>query len=328
MCPTGQLQLVHLLIWAGLENNAPRIQTDFKPQHADLIDGHKAKQKRRERKTKRMITAAIGWTVMAYMIYLMSVTARTQPKIWNPYEILDVPTSATEKQIQSRYRRLSVTMHPDKAQPDASKNETVDDVNERWVEIIKAYKALTDEDVRNNYIQYGNPDGRQSTSFGIALPQFLVTEGNGKYILLVYGALLGVLLPYLVGKWWYGSQKMTREKVLVTSAGNMFKEYNERMDKSGVVTVLSSGAEFQEILNGHKADAGTGQLEKRILADGGTTPLASGMTVKDRTRLQEIDDGVRRKALGLLWAYLGRVELDDKELNDGKFFAERDLSNR
>ncbi|KAJ9625826.1 secretory subunit [Taxawa tesnikishii (nom. ined.)] len=292
----------------GLENNAPRIQTDFKPQHADLIDGHKAKQKRRERKTKRMITAAIGWTVMAYMIYLMSVTARTQPKIWNPYEILDVPTSATEKQIQSRYRRLSVTMHPDKAQPDASKNETVDDVNERWVEIIKAYKALTDEDVRNNYIQYGNPDGRQSTSFGIALPQFLVTEGNGKYILLVYGALLGVLLPYLVGKWWYGSQKMTREKVLVTSAGNMFKEYNERMDKSGVVTVLSSGAEFQEILNGHKADAGTGQLEKRILADGGP----------HLWRL-EIDDGVRRKALGLLWAYLGRVELDDKELNDEKY---------
>lgn len=208
-------------------------------------------------------------------------------------------------------------MHPDKAQPDASKNETLETINERWVEIIKAYKALTDEEVRNNFIQYGNPDGKQSTSFGIALPQFLITEGNGKYILIVYGALLGVLLPYFVGKWWYGSQKMTKENVLVTSAGNMFKEYNERLDKNGVVALLSSGDEFKAILSGHKADTGSGQLEKRVLAESGTAS-ATGMTAKDRTRLQDIDDGVRRKALALLWAYLGRVELDDVSLNNGE----------
>lgn len=203
-------------------------------------------------------------------------------------------------------------MHPDKAQPDASKNETFEMVNERWVEVIKAYKSLTDEEIRNNFIMYGNPDGKQSTSFGIALPQFLVTEGNGKYILIVYGALLGVLLPYFVGKWWYGSQKMTREKILVTSAGNLFKEYNERIDKNGVVNALSAGAEFRDILNGHKADTGSGQLERRVLAEG-----AAGMTEKDRKRVQDLDDGVRRKTLALLWAYLGRVELDDATLNDG-----------
>ncbi|KAK8211439.1 secretory subunit [Zalaria obscura] len=302
-----------------LENTAPRIKSSFQPEHADLIDGHRRKQKRRERKHKRMIAALVGWAMIAYMVYLMSVTARSTPKIWNPYEILDVPMSATEKQIQSRYRKLSITLHPDKARPDPAKNETLESINEHWVEVIKAYKALTDEEIRNNYIQYGNPDGRQSTSFGIALPQFLVTEGNGKYILLVYGSLLGVLLPYFVGKWWYGSQKVTKEKVLVKSAGNMFKEYNERADRNNVVKILSSGAEFEEILHGHKADAGSGQLEKRILADGETTLYASGMTAKDRDRLQDIDDATRRKALALLWAYLGRVELDDKVLNDEKF---------
>lgn len=227
--------------------------------------------------------------------------------------------SATEKQIQSRYRRLSITMHPDKAQPDVAKNETVEDINERWVEVIKAYKALTDEEVRNNFIMYGNPDGKQSTSFGIALPQFLVNQGNGKYILLIYGALLGVLLPYFVGRWWYGSQKMTKEKILVTSAANLFKEYSERIDKNGVVNALSSAAEYKAILSGHKADTGSGQLEKRVLAESESSLLHASLPEKDRAKLQDLDDGLRRKTLALLWAYLGRVELDDATLNDEKY---------
>lgn len=210
-------------------------------------------------------------------------------------------------------------MHPDKAQIDASKNETFEMINERWVEVIKAYKALTDEEIRNNFQMYGNPDGKQSTSFGIALPQFLVSESNGKYILIIYGALLGVLLPYFVGRWWYGSRKLTKEKVLVTSAGNIFKEYNERIDKNGVISVLSSGAEYDEILKGHKADTGSGQLEKRVLSENESSLLASAMTEKDRKKIQDMDDGVRRKTLALLWAYLGRVELDYATLNEEKY---------
>lgn len=298
---------------SDLENTATRIESSYTPEHADLIDAHRRRQKRRERKIKRMIVAGVGWTTIALMVYLMAVTQRSTPKIWDPYEILGVPMSSTEKQIQSRYRRLSVTMHPDKAVPDASKNETAESVNERWVEVIKAYKALTDEDVRRNFIEYGNPDGKQSTSFGIALPQFLITEGNGKYILIVYGALLGVLLPYFVGRWWYGSQKVTREKILVNSAGNMFKEFTERIDDHGVVNLLSSGAEFEALLHGHKADAGTGQLEKRLLSE------AHVLTEKDRRFLQDMDDTVRRKTLALLWAYMARVELNDQTLNDEKY---------
>lgn len=84
---------------------------------------------------------------------------------------------------------------------DEAKNQTMETINEYWVEVSKAFKALTDEEIRNNYIQFGHPDGKQSFSIGIALPKFIVTDGNGKYVLLVYGLLLGVLLPYVVGKW-------------------------------------------------------------------------------------------------------------------------------
>lgn len=295
---------------------APKIKLPAPPKNADIIDTQRAKQKRKEVRLKRILTAATGWIVMAYMVYLMVVTARHAPKIWNPYDILDIGMSATEKQINSRYRKLSVTMHPDKRQPDTGKNLTMETINDEWVEIVKAYKSLTDEEVRNNYIQFGNPDGKQSTSFGIALPQFLVAEGNGKYVLVFYGILLGIALPWLVGKWWYGMQKMTRERILVTSAGNMFREYKDRMDGGDVASAISSAMEYQEIFPSGKADTGLGKLEKKLQATG---ELDLAMLEKDKKLLRDMDDATRRKTLALIWAYLGRVDLDDRTLEAEKY---------
>ncbi|KIN06135.1 hypothetical protein OIDMADRAFT_38491 [Oidiodendron maius Zn] len=296
---------------------APRIKTDYRPEHADLIDGQRKAQKRKERRLKRGIAVIVGWAVMALMVYLIMVTARTVPKIWNPYDILGISDSATEKQIKSHYRRMSLKFHPDKIRPDPAKNETAEMLNEYFVEISKAYKALTDEEVRNNYIQYGHPDGKQSFSIGIALPKIMVSEGNGKYVILVYSILLGVLLPYLVGTWWYGTQRISKEGVLIESANNLFREYEDGMSEGGIISALSSGAEFRRILKGDKAESGLGKLESRILAEGDETSLAGGLSIKDRAKLEDLD-GARRKALALLWAYLGRVELNDPALNLAK----------
>jgi len=234
--------------------------------------------------------------------------------------------TATEKAIKSRYRKLSLQYHPDKVQLDASTNQTLEEVNAFFVEISKAYKALTDEEIRNNYIQYGHPDGKQSFSIGIALPKFIITDGNGKYVLLVYGLLLGLLLPYVVGKWWYGTQRMTKDGVLIASAGNLFKEYKEEITDGGVVTAMSSGEEFKDVLKDSKADSSLGKIERAILADGETAPSAAGLTVKDRQQLEDLE-GVRRKTLALLWAYLGRIGLGDRTLDDGKM-VKRLLHNR
>lgn len=193
----------------------------------------------------------------------------------------------------------------------------MEDVTNNYVEISKAYKALTDEEIRNNYIQYGHPDGKQSFSIGIALPKFIVTDGNGKYVLLFYFMLLGVLLPYVVGRWWYGTQRTTRDKVLVASAGKLFREYKDNITDGGVISALSCGEEFAEVLKGGNVDNGLGKTEKKILADGETSTTAAGLTVKDRETLEGLE-GVRRKTLALLWAYLGRVDLEDATLNDGE----------
>jgi translocation protein SEC63 len=256
---------------------------------------------------------------MGLMAYLIKVTSVASPTIWNPYDILGISDSASEKEIKSHYRKLSLKFHPDKVRPDPAKNETIESLNDYFVELTKAYKALTDEDIRNNFIQYGNPDGKQGFSMGIALPKFIVTDGNGKYVLFVYAGLLGVLLPYLVGKWWYGTQALSREKVLIESANNLFREYNEEMSEGDVVYALSSGAEFKAILGGKNQDSGLNRLESRILAESDALPYAAGLDSKDKERLEELDGGIRRKALGLLWAYLGRVEVDDATLEQQKF---------
>jgi translocation protein SEC63 len=213
---------------------------------------------------------------------------------------------------------MSLKHHPDKIRPDPTKNETLETLNDYFVELTKAYKALTDEEIRNNYVQFGHPDGKQSFSIGIALPKFIITDGNGKYVILVYAGLLGVLLPYLVGTWWYGTQRMSKEKVLIESANNLFREYDENITEGGIVTAVSTGIEFRKVLKGEKAESGLGKLESRILAEGEASPLAGGLTRKDRTKLEDLEGGVQRKALALLWAYLGRVELDDTALNQAK----------
>ena len=208
---------------------------------------------------------------------------------------------------------MSLIFHPDKIRPDPSKNETIEMLNERFVELTKAYKALTDEEVRNNYLQFGHPDGKQSFSIGIALPKFIIMDGNGKYVLMVYGALLGVLLPYIVGKWWYGSQRYTKERALVASAGNIFREYKDDITEGGIISALSSGEEFNDMLKGARAESGLNKLEKRVLADDN-----SFLTPKDRDTLKQLDSSSRRKALALLWAYLGRIDLGDASLDAGK----------
>ena len=126
-----------------LENTAPKIRSDYKPENADIVEGLKKKQKRKERKVKRMLFSAFGWSVMTWMIWLIVITARTTPHVWDPYSVLGVSKSASENEIKTHYRKLALTDHPDKAKPDPSKNLTMDDINNHWVEITKAFKALT-----------------------------------------------------------------------------------------------------------------------------------------------------------------------------------------
>ena len=205
---------------------------------------------------------------------------------------------------------MSLKFHPDKIRP--GPNETAEMLNDRFVEITKAYKALTDEEIRNNYIQYGHPDGKQSFSIGIALPTWLVASGNTYYVLAVYGLLVGILLPYTAGKWWYGTKKHSKDGVMMESAGKLFKEYDEFADEDKLVEILSVGAEMRDITSGERSKEwvnGEDATVERMLAQ-------AGLSEKNTKALNKYD-GWRRRALGLIWAYLYRIDLGTEKLENG-----------
>ena len=85
-----------------IENTAPRIHSDFKPPDDDLIQGQKRKQWRRERRLKRIITAGLGYLTMALMLYLITVTKTSAPKIWDPYDILGISMVGKPQLEESR----------------------------------------------------------------------------------------------------------------------------------------------------------------------------------------------------------------------------------
>lgn len=199
---------------------------------------------------------------------------------------------------------------------------TLETINEHWVEITKAFKALTDEEVRNNYLQYGHPDGKQSYSIGIALPKFLVDAGYGNFTLFFYLGLLGLFLPYIVGKWWYGTQKVTKDGILVESAGKLVREYDEEMTEGDVITVVSGGDEFEGIIS----TSSSSKVEQRILAEGQLSKYAGGLEEPNKENLLGMEDPLRRKVMALLWAHLGRVDLGDDTLNKGLWPVSRTTS--
>jgi translocation protein SEC63 len=72
------------------EKLAPRIQSTSKHGDADVVAALQSAQKRTQRRIKRTLVVVLGWALIGGMAYLIMVTQRTVPKIWNPYDILGI----------------------------------------------------------------------------------------------------------------------------------------------------------------------------------------------------------------------------------------------
>ena len=75
------------------------------------------------------------------------------------YEILGVSKTASDDDIKKAYRKLAITLHPDRF-ANASDSEKKQ-AEEKFKEINKAYEVLSDKEKRANYDKYGTEDGSQ-----------------------------------------------------------------------------------------------------------------------------------------------------------------------
>lgn len=109
-------------------------------------------------------------------------------KTFIPNEILGVQPDATVQEVKKAYRKLSREKHPDK-NPD-----NPEAVNE-FIHITKAYTIMTDEKARENFLKYGNPDGKGSFAVGIALPHFLQQKDYQIQVLAGFFVVIIIIMP-------------------------------------------------------------------------------------------------------------------------------------
>ncbi|KAF5363456.1 hypothetical protein D9756_000996 [Leucocoprinus leucothites] len=261
--------------------------------------------------SKRTYFLIAGWSLFAFLCYKVA-GATVENSVYNPFEILGISAAATEKEIKSHYKKLSRLYHPDKVKP--SVNETVEAIQDRFVSLTKAYKSLTDENIRKNWELYGNPDGRQEMSMGIALPKWIVESHNNIWVLGFYGLLFGGALPALVGRWWFGNRQRTKDGVHAKSAAAFFKSLKEESPMEEVVGTLGKAFQFETPdASAKKSDVAIDRLESEIEKKAGSKWSEVRKIAKDMDGKLHVK---RRRALVLLYAHFLRIEVSDPKLQD------------
>ncbi|KAI9221154.1 hypothetical protein BC828DRAFT_405175, partial [Blastocladiella britannica] len=204
-----------------------------------------------------------GWAVVAYLSYIIFSTEIDLPTQWDPWQVLGVSTSAAKSEIKRAYYALSRTQHPDKVD-DADKERA----NVLFAEISKAYKVLTNAEARQNFEDWGHPDGKQAFSMGIALPSAIVDAHNSPFVLLGYGLVFGVFLPYRIGQWWYRTRKYTKDGILSKSMGVLFKRIKDDTGLKSLLVTVAHAQEFVEEIpyRGAADDAVVAALEAPLAA--------------------------------------------------------------
>uniref|UniRef100_A0A668TBP3 Translocation protein SEC63 homolog n=1 Tax=Oreochromis aureus TaxID=47969 RepID=A0A668TBP3_OREAU len=184
--------------------------------------------------TLKKAALLFGWLVFVLLAYKVSKLDREYQE-YNPYEVLSLDPGASLSEIKKQYRVLSLKYHPDKGGDEAT-----------FMRIAKAYAALTNEQSRQNWEMYGNPDGPGATSFGIALPAWIVDQKNSMLVLLVYGLAFMVILPVVVGTWWYRSIRYSGDQILINTT-QLFMHFmckTPNMNMKRLVMVLTAALEF------------------------------------------------------------------------------------
>ncbi|PFH46819.1 hypothetical protein AMATHDRAFT_68973 [Amanita thiersii Skay4041] len=258
------------------------------------------------RKTAFLI---FGWSLLVYVSYRV-MGIKSDSKVYDPFEILGIKAGMAEKEIKAHYKKLSRTLHPDKVK--ATANMTMEMIQEKFVEITKAYKSLTDETIRKNWELYGNPDGRQEMSMGIALPRWIIESKNNVWVLGVYGLVFGGALPAMVGRWWFGSRQRTKDGVHAKSAAEYFKSLREESTIDEVVDTLGKSYTWEHPHGSVTKSVGSDaeelkRLEKEIGLKAENSWKVIGKAIKG-------GDEARRRGVILMYAHMLRIEVNSSNL--------------
>lgn len=206
-----------------------------------------------------LVVLALMWFLLYRMVLLLQ--SDSQIKSFDPFEILGISSSASDREIKRAYRKMSLLYHPDKNIGDAV-------AEQKFMLVAKAYEALTDEVAKENYEKYGNPDGRQALQLSIGLPTFLLNPENHKIILFIYLIVLVIAIPSAVALWYSHSKKYGDSMIMYDTYGFYNFALSENSHLKMLPEILAGSAEYREIPRRPSDEKEMGQLFREFKQDG------------------------------------------------------------
>ena len=160
-------------------------------------------------------------------------------KQFDPFEILGVEVDATERDIHRAYRKLSLVYHPDK-------NPNDQEAADKFMLVSKAHDALTNEEARKNFEEFGNPDGKQQMQVSIGLPSFFMSKDNHTPILIVYLLILVVMIPIGVGTYYASSIKYGDNDIMKATYDQIIRLFKpeDKFHPKMLPEIIGSAEEF------------------------------------------------------------------------------------
>lgn len=186
----------------------------------------------------RLIVAAFFWYVWYLNAHMVNSIESLQS--FDPFMILDLANDATPRDIKKQYRKLSLSMHPDK-NPDNPL------AVQEFIRLTKAYNILTDETAYENFKKYGNPDGPGSYNVAIALPRFLLQTENQIPVLCCAFFVLLVVVPGFLYIHFGDTTTKNEQGVLIENKRGYGAALNDNLLPKNVPLILSQSLEFQTI---------------------------------------------------------------------------------
>ncbi|PAV68085.1 hypothetical protein WR25_22329 [Diploscapter pachys] len=136
------------------------------------------------------------------------------------------------------------------------------------------------------------------------------------WVLAFYGFILLIILPVVVGIWWYNSIKYSVDKVLLdtTQLFYYFIHRTPRMETNRMLMVLSGSFEFWKQYNKDIIERETDKLDLPRL-------MKSLPNVTEKSRERPLGMPYAVKARILIHAYLNRIPLESADLEeDQRYF--------
>ena len=147
-------------------------------------------------------------------------------------------------------------------------------------------------------------------SMGIAIPIQFIEGKNNVWVLGLYALIFGFSLPALVGRWWFGNQKKTKDGVNSTTAASFFLSVKEGWGIDELVGLLGKGS-AKELQLSSESENELKEVEAKV---------REGFEEKWRTLSDAA--GVRKskdakKAFILVSAHLLRIHIANQSLREG-----------